>query len=186
MQAKSEGLSFAVWSMSKMQLWGTSPSSSESLCIYSQPAVLAWERRYCKRAMVESFKNKDLSLIFLLLLLYVVGRTHQGSGMKGENNSSQDSYPVTEGQDQGRLFSCRADSLDPAKSTPLSTSSILYRMFHLGWSESVIFNGMKKGKKGGKVGGSRGVYVFMIFNKYLLGGRPYGVTLYTLYFLSLQ
>ena len=124
---------------SKMQFLGNSPSSSESLCIYFQSAVLAWERRYYKRAMVESFKTKDLSLIFLLLLLYVVGKTHQGSGMKGENNSSQDSYPLTEGQDQGRLFYCPADFLDPAKSTPPSTSSILYLMFHLGWSESEWF-----------------------------------------------
>lgn len=127
--------------------------------------------RYCRGAIIETFKIKDLSLPYLLLLYCIVRRTHQDLWWKKIINSSQNSHPVTDGQDHGKLFSCPADSLDPAKSTIYSTSSIPCHMFHTGWLEIEWFllNEERKGER--DEGGRRDVYVFIIFKEYLLGAR---------------
>lgn len=70
---------------SKLHLFGISPSNSESLTIYFQPGVLAWKTGYCRKAIIETFRSRHLSFIFLLLLHCIGGRTHQGSVLKGEN-----------------------------------------------------------------------------------------------------
>ena len=96
------------------------PSGSDNSTVYFQSRVLTWDVRYCRRAIIETFKIKDLSLPFLLFYS-IVRRTHQNLWWKRKTNSSQNSHPVTDGQDHGRLSSCPPDS----------ESSQIYYLFYL-------------------------------------------------------